>query len=39
VFSRTFRDHFGSSPRKFRSDFSTDRLHRFHPEFLQRLVQ
>jgi AraC family carnitine catabolism transcriptional activator len=39
VFSRTFRDHFGQSPRKFRNDFSTDRLHRFHPEFMQRLVQ
>jgi len=39
VFSRTFRDHFGQSPRKFRNDFSTNRLHRFHPEFLQRLVQ
>jgi AraC family carnitine catabolism transcriptional activator len=39
VFSRTFRSHFGQSPRRFRKDFSTDRLHRFHPEFLQRLVQ
>jgi AraC family carnitine catabolism transcriptional activator len=39
VFSRTFREHFGQSPRQFRNDFSTDRLHRFHPEFLQRLVQ
>jgi AraC family carnitine catabolism transcriptional activator len=39
VFSRTFRNHFGQSPREFRKDFSTDRLHRFHPEFLQRLVQ
>jgi AraC family carnitine catabolism transcriptional activator len=39
VFSRTFHTHFGQSPREFRKDFSTDRLHRFHPEFLQRLVQ
>jgi transcriptional regulator GlxA family with amidase domain len=39
IFSRTFRGHFGRSPREFRNDFSTDRLHRFHPEFLQRLVQ
>jgi AraC family carnitine catabolism transcriptional activator len=38
VFSRTFRDHFGQSPRALRKDFSTDRLHRFHPEFLQRLA-
>ena len=37
VFSRTFRSHFGQSPREFRSNFSTDRLHRFHPEFVQRL--
>lgn len=37
VFSRSFRAHFGQSPREFRSDFSTDRLHRFHPEFVQRL--
>lgn len=37
VFSRTFRGHFGQSPREFRSNFSTDRLHRFHPEFVQRL--
>jgi AraC family carnitine catabolism transcriptional activator len=37
VFSRTFRGHFGQSPRRFRNDFSTNRLHRFHPEFLQRL--
>lgn len=38
VFSRTFRAHFGQSPREFRSNFSTDRLHRFHPEFLQQLA-
>lgn len=38
VFSRSFRAHFGQSPREFRSDFSTDRLHRFHPEFVQRLA-
>ncbi len=37
VFSRTFRSHFGQSPREFRSNYSTDRLHRFHPEFVQRL--
>jgi AraC family carnitine catabolism transcriptional activator len=37
VFSRTFRAHFGQSPREFRSNYSTDRLHRFHPEFVQRL--
>jgi AraC family carnitine catabolism transcriptional activator len=37
VFSRTFRAHFGQSPRDFRSSYSTDRLHRFHPEFVQRL--
>jgi AraC family carnitine catabolism transcriptional activator len=37
VFSRSFRSHFGQSPREFRSNYSTDRLHRFHPEFLQRL--
>ena len=34
VFSRTFRSHFGQSPREFRSNFSTDRLHRFHPELV-----
>jgi AraC family transcriptional regulator, glycine betaine-responsive activator len=39
VFSRTFREHFGQSPRHFRSDSSTDRLHRFHPEFRQQLAQ
>jgi AraC family carnitine catabolism transcriptional activator len=37
VFSRSFRSHFGQAPREFRSSYSTDRLHRFHPEFVQRL--
>lgn len=37
VFSRSFKSHFGQSPRQFRSNYSTDRLHRFHPEFAQRL--
>jgi transcriptional regulator GlxA family with amidase domain len=37
VFSRTYRSHFGQSPRELCSNFSTDRLHRFHPEFVQRV--
>lgn len=37
VLSRTFRAHFGLSPREFRSQFSGDQLQRFHPEIRQRL--
>jgi AraC family carnitine catabolism transcriptional activator len=32
VFSRTFKDHFGMSPREFRRQFATDALKRFRPE-------
>jgi AraC family transcriptional regulator, carnitine catabolism transcriptional activator len=37
VLSRTFRAHFGTSPRAFRSQFSGDELRRFHPEIRQQL--
>lgn len=38
VLSRTFRAHFGLSPRAFRSQFSGDQLSRFRPEIRQRLT-
>ena len=38
VFSRTFRDHFGVSPREFRRKFASDELKRFRPELDQRLM-
>lgn len=38
VFSRTFKDHFGVSPREFRHRFAADGLRRFRPELEQRLV-
>jgi len=37
VLSRTFRAHFGLSPREFRSQFSGDELRRFRPEIRQQL--
>ena len=37
VLSRTFRAHFGLTPRAFRSQFSGDQLSRFRPEIRQRL--
>ena len=37
VLSRTFRAHFGISPREFRSQFSGDELRRFRPEIRQQL--
>lgn len=37
VLSRTFRAHFGLSPRAFRSQFSGDQLQRFRPEIRQQL--
>jgi AraC family carnitine catabolism transcriptional activator len=37
VLSRTFRAHFGLSPRQFRSQFSGDQLQRFRPEIRQQL--
>lgn len=37
VLSRTFRAHFGLSPRAFRSQFSGDQLSRFRPEIRQQL--
>jgi len=37
VFSRTFKDRFGVSPREFRRRFAADELHHFRPEFNQRL--
>jgi len=37
VFSRTFKDHFGVSPREFRRQFATDELKRFRPERDQQL--
>ena len=33
VFSRTFKYHFGVSPREFRRRFAADELRRFRPEF------
>ena len=38
VLSRTFRAHFGLSPREFRNQFSGDQLQRFRPEIRQRLT-
>lgn len=38
VFSRTFKDHFGVSPREFRHRFASDELRRFRPEFEQQLA-
>jgi len=38
VFSRTFKDHFGLSPREFRQRFTSDELKRFRPELDQQLV-
>lgn len=32
LFTRTFRGHFGKSPREFRRQFRTDQLRRFRPE-------
>lgn len=37
VFSRTFKDHFGLSPREFRRQFASDALKRFRPELDQQL--
>jgi len=37
VFSRTFRDHFGVSPREFRRRFAQEQLSRFRPELDQQL--
>lgn len=39
VFSRTFKEHFGVSPREFRNRFASDELRRFRPELDQRLGQ
>lgn len=38
VFSRTFRGHFGVSPREFRRKFASDELKHFRPELDQRLM-
>ena len=38
VFSRTFRGHFGVSPREFRRKFASDELKHFRPELEQRLI-
>ncbi len=37
VFSRTFKEHFGLSPREFRRRFASDELKRFRPELDQQL--
>ena len=37
VFSRTFRIHFGLSPREFRQKFTREELKRFRPEYDQEL--
>ena len=37
VFSRTFKEHFGLSPREFRRRFAIDELKRFRPELDQQL--
>lgn len=37
VFSRTFRSHFGLSPRAFRQKFTREELKRFRPEYDQQL--
>jgi AraC family carnitine catabolism transcriptional activator len=38
VFSRSFRSHFGLSPREFRQQFTREQLRRFRPELDQQLV-
>jgi AraC family carnitine catabolism transcriptional activator len=38
VFSRTFKEHFGVSPREFRHRFASDELRQFRPEFEQQLA-
>jgi AraC family carnitine catabolism transcriptional activator len=38
VFSRSFRSHFGLSPREFRQQFTREQLRRFRPELEQQLV-
>lgn len=38
VFSRSFRSHFGLSPRDFRQQFTREQLRRFRPELEQQLV-
>lgn len=38
VFSRTFKEHFGLSPREFRNRFASDELKRFRPELEQQLM-
>lgn len=38
VFSRSFRSHFGLSPRDFRQQFTREQLRRFRPELDQQLV-
>ncbi|HTO80648.1 MAG TPA: GlxA family transcriptional regulator [Methylomirabilota bacterium] len=38
VFSRSFRAHFGLSPRDFRQQFTREQLRRFRPELDQQLV-
>jgi AraC family carnitine catabolism transcriptional activator len=38
VFSRTFKVHFGVSPREFRHRFAADGLRRFRPELEQQLA-
>jgi transcriptional regulator GlxA family with amidase domain len=38
VFSRSFRAHFGLSPREFRQQFTREQLRRFRPELDQQLV-
>lgn len=35
IFSRTFRAHFGMSPREFRRRFASEQLRRFRPELTQ----
>jgi AraC family carnitine catabolism transcriptional activator len=37
VFTRAFHAQYGQTPREYRSDFSTDELRRFYPEFVQRM--
>lgn len=38
VFSRSFKDHFGLSPREFCQRFARDELKRFRPEFDQQFM-
>jgi AraC family carnitine catabolism transcriptional activator len=35
IFSRTFRAHFGMSPREFRQRFASEQLRQFRPELMQ----